>query len=80
MSSLDKPMLEKSRKRGYNTPVPVKGTGCDEMNMLWLNHSIFSGFHDISCISTYSLTTFVKEVSWLEAPVKLGQNEHFVMK
>ena len=25
---------QKSRKRGYNTPVPVKGTGCDEMNIL----------------------------------------------
>ena len=25
---------EKSRTRGYNHPVPVKGTGCDEMNFL----------------------------------------------
>ena len=25
---------EKSRKRGYNTPVPIEGTGCDEMNIL----------------------------------------------
>ena len=25
---------KKSRTRGYKTPVPVKGTGCDEMNIL----------------------------------------------
>ena len=25
---------KKSRTRGYNPPVPVKGTGCDEMNIL----------------------------------------------
>ena len=31
---------KKSRKRGYNTPVPVKGAGCDEMNILRPNDSI----------------------------------------
>ena len=32
--------FKKSRTRGYKTPVPVKGTGCDEMNILWPNDSI----------------------------------------
>ena len=32
------------------------------------------------CISAYSLTTFGKEVFWLEAAVKLWWNEHFVTK
>ena len=31
---------KKSRTRGYKTPVPVKGTGCDQMNILWPNDSI----------------------------------------
>ena len=26
--------FKKSRTRGYKTPVPVKGTGCDKMNIL----------------------------------------------
>ena len=26
--------MKKSRMRGYMTPVPVKGTGCDEMIIL----------------------------------------------
>ena len=26
--------VEKSRTRGYKTPLPVKGTGCDKMNIL----------------------------------------------
>ena len=50
------------------------------MNILWPNDVIFSGLHDIFCIRTYSLTTFVKEVFWLEAPVKLWRNENFVTK
>ena len=31
---------QKSRTRGYKTPVPVKGTSCDEMNILLPNDSI----------------------------------------
>ena len=31
---------KKSRTRGYKTHVPVKETGCDEMNILWPNDSI----------------------------------------
>ena len=53
---------------------------CDVMNILWSNDYILSGLYDIFCIRTYSLTTFAKEVFWLEAPVKLWRNEHFVTK
>ena len=31
---LSKSSFQKSRTRGYKTPVPVKGTGCDEMIIL----------------------------------------------
>ena len=37
----------KNLAREDTTLVPVKGTGCDEMNILWPNDSILSGLHDI---------------------------------
>ena len=54
--------IKKSRTRGYKTPAPIKGTGCDQMNILRPNNSIFSGLHDITIVGAYSLTPFVKAV------------------
>ena len=36
--------------------------GCDKMNFLWPNESIFSGLDNISLLSKPNLTTFAKNV------------------
>ena len=45
------------------------------MNVLGGIDFIFSGLHDISFISAYSLRNFVKTVFGLEEPVMLWRNE-----
>ena len=75
--------IEKSRMRGYKTPVSVKGTvkvvkvfrGTNKVVAKWT----FCDQNDISFITEYSLTTFVKEVFWLAEPVRLSKNENFVV-
>ena len=50
------------------------------MNILWRNECTFWSSDNISQITPYSWTNFIKKDFWLEAPFRLWWNECFVTK
>ena len=58
----------------------MPGLDCDQMTVLWPNDWIILSFYYVLTIRVLNVTTFVKEVFWLDVWFRLWRNGCFVTK